>query len=214
MRILCINTAFANSDVAIKFDETVDSIVLPSSAKQAENILCAVDELVSKNNINVQQFDAMSCVVGPGSFTGVRIGVGLIKGMKLANPKIKLVSICSLDFMAYIWSKKQPTGEYWCVLNALSGNIFACKYDKQGNRLTQPKMMFGEELADIKGQVVGLVDENIELATDNIKLDALSLLDFSEHKYDSNDFVSESEFLPIYLRKSQAESQLEQKNGN
>lgn len=214
MKILCINTAFANSDVAIKHNQIIDTLVLPSSAKQAENILCAVDELVCKNNINIQQFDAMSCVVGPGSFTGVRIGVGLIKGMKLANPQIKLISICSLDLMAFIWTKNNPSGDFWCVLNALSGNIFACKYNKCGDRLSQPKMMFGEELSEIKGQVVGLADENIELSTDNIKLDALSLLEFSEFKYNQNAFVSESEFLPIYLRKSQAESQLEQKNGN
>lgn len=214
MKILCINTAFANSDVAIKYNQIVDTIALPSSAKQAENILCAVDELVSKNNLSIQQFDTMSCVVGPGSFIGVRIGVGLIKGMKLANPKLKLISICSLDLMAYIWLKNNPSEEFWCVLNALSGNIFACKYNKNGDRLSEPKMMFGEDILKINGQVVGLDGENIELSTNYIKLDAISLLEYSEHKYNKNAFVSESEFLPIYLRKSQAESQLEQKNGN
>lgn len=214
MRILCINTAFANSDVAIKCDEITDTIALPSSAKQSENILCAVDELLTKNNLNIQQFDAMSCVVGPGSFTGVRIGVGLVKGMKLAKPQTKLISICSLDLMAHIWLKNNPQNDYWCVLNALSGNIFACKYDKQGNRLITPKMMFGDELLQIKGQVVGTQEECIELATDKITLDATSLLDYSVCKYNNGEFCEENEFLPIYLRKSQAECQLEQKNGN
>ena len=214
MRILCVNTAFANSDVAINYEEITDTIALPSSAKQAENILCAVDELLTKNNLNIQQFDAMSCVVGPGSFTGVRIGVGLIKGMKLAKPQTKLIAICSLDLMAHVWTKTKPSTDYWCVLNALSGNIFACKYDKNGKRLCEPKMMFGDELLQINGQVVGTEEENIELATNKIKLDAVCLLDYSICKYNNGEFCEENEFLPIYLRKSQAECQLEQKNGN
>ena len=211
MRILCINTAFANSDVAICFDNITDYVTLPSSAKQSENILVAVDDILSKHNICVKDFDCVSCVVGPGSFTGVRIGVALLKGMKLAKPELNLIKICSLDLMAYGFNKQS---DFWCVQNALSGNIFACKYDSEGNRLTEPEMLYGEKLEKITGEVLGLCGENMEIAKHNITLDAKLLLEYSISLAKQQKFCSESEFLPIYLRKSQAECQLEEKNGN
>ena len=212
MRILAINTAFANSDVAIQLDDRVDYSTLPSSAKQSENILSAIDDLLVKNNATIQDFDVMSCVVGPGSFTGVRIGVALIKGMHIAKD-FNIVSICSLDLMAHV-AKASANNDFWCIINALSGNIFACKYDKDGKRVTQPEMFFGEGLENISGKVVGLCGENMEIAQQNISLDASLLLEYSIFLANQNEFCNENEFLPIYLRKSQAESQLEQKNGN
>ena len=213
MRLLAINIAFSNSDVAICFDETKNYKTLPSSAKQSENILCAVDELLVQNSIKIQDIDIMACVVGPGSFTGIRIGVALVKGMYKAKKSIKLISICSLDLMANM-AKTQTNEDFWCVINALSGNLFACKYSKDGERITQPKMIFGDDIEQIKGVVFGLNNENLDIVTKSLKFDAQCLLDYAMILAEQEKFVPENEFLPIYLRKSQAESQLDENNGN
>ena len=210
MKLLSINTAFSNSDVALFNENKISTLTLPSSAKQSENILVAIDELLTKNSVDIKDIDTMACVVGPGSFTGVRIGIGLIKGIKMAKKDLKLISICSLDYMAYI-SKPQACDDFWCVLNALSGYVFACKYNKEGQRLLEPKMFMGEDIEKISGKVFGLYDENMEIATDKIKFDANSLLDYSKYLDDKNIYCEENNFLPIYLRKSQAEAQLDDK---
>lgn len=210
MNILALNTAFSNSDVAVLYDNKKDYVSLDSNAKQSENILVCVDNLLKKQNADIQNIDVMSVVVGPGSFTGIRIGVGLVKGMSVAKPSLKLVGICSLDLMAY--SFENPKSDFWCVLNALSGNLFACKYSSQRKRLCEPKMLDSKEIGELSGTVVGLKQENLEVCTHFVEFNPQTLLEYTLSECLENNFVSENNLLPIYLRKSQAEVSLD--NGN
>ena len=202
-----MNTAFTNSDVAVVYNNKKDYVSLNSLAKHSENILVCVDELLKKNNATIQDIDVMSCVVGPGSFTGVRIGVGLIKGMYVAKPSVKLVSVCSLDLLAY--SNKDAKQDFWCVLDALSGNIFVCKYNKDAKRLSEPTMLTGDNINELDGEIVGLRQENLDLCNKFVEFSPQTLLDYTLQKVNNNEFVEENNFLPIYLRKSQAEVSLE-----
>ncbi len=212
MKILALNTAFANSDVGFCDGEKKDYISHSSSARHSENILVCVDELLKKNNEKIQNIDVISVVVGPGSFTGIRIGVGIVKGMYIANNKLKLISICSLDLMAYTYAKQNVNQDFWCVLDALSGNIFVCKYNKLGERLSQPQMLTGEMQDSLNGIVVGLICERMNICNQFISFSAQELLDYTIQKCQNNEFVSEKNLLPIYLRKSQAEIGLENAN--
>lgn len=211
MRILALNTAFSNSDVALLFDGKQDFASLNSSAKHSENILVCTDDLLKKNNVKIQDIETISVVIGPGSFTGIRIGVGLVKGMYVAKPTLKLVSICSLDLMSYIYSKNSDQKEYWCALDALSGNIYVCKYSN-GKRVTKPQMLTGESLSELSGIIVGLEDENLNFCTSFVKFTPKALLDYTAQKCNNNEYVQENELLPMYLRKSQAEVGLENAN--
>ena len=209
MNILAINTSFSNSDVALLYNGKKDYICVDSCAKQSENILVCVDKLLQKQNALIKDIDVACCVVGPGSFTGIRIGVGLIKGMAVAKPSLKLVSILSLDLLAFL--NKDAQGDFWCVLDGLSGNIFVCKYDKYGKRLIEPKML-SMDFEEVSGEVVGLKQENLGLCTKFVEFSPQELLELSLQKVERGEFVLESDFLPVYLRKSQAEMGLE--NGN
>lgn len=211
MNILALNTAFVNSDVAILYNNQKFTSSLNSSAKHSENILMCIDNLLKSNNADIQNINVMSAVVGPGSFTGIRIGVGLVKGMHLFNPNIKLVAISSLDLMAYIFAKNQNK-DFWCVINALSGNIFVCQYNSFGQRITEPEMLTPDNINKVCGTIVGLKIENLSMCNHFIDFDALSLLDYTIQLCNQNQFVEESKFLPIYLRKSQAEVGLENAN--
>ena len=212
MRVLALNTAFSNSDVALFYDEKIDYISLESSAKQSENVLVCTNDLLTRNKVKIQDIDTMAVVVGPGSFTGIRIGVGLVKGMYTANKNIKLVSICSLDLMAHIFNKTNSNNEFWCVLDALSGNIFVCKYNKKGERLTEPQMLTGENINELCGIVVGLNSDNLDICTEQIEFSPQTLMSYALQKIKNNDFTEENKLLPIYLRKSQAEIGLENAN--
>ncbi|MBO5884801.1 MAG: tRNA (adenosine(37)-N6)-threonylcarbamoyltransferase complex dimerization subunit type 1 TsaB [Clostridia bacterium] len=210
MNILALNTAFSNSDVALLIDDKKDYISLDSSAKQSENILVCTHKLLEQNNAKVQDIQVMSVVVGPGSFTGIRIGVGLVKGMHLAKKDIKLISVCSLDLMAYIYAKQQPNSNYCCVIDALSGNLFVCEY-KNGQRVSEPTMLTDtEEL--IGKTVVGLKNEYLDFCTVKVEFSPEMLLEYTIEQCNKGNFVEESNLLPIYLRKSQAEIGLENEN--
>lgn len=210
MNILTLNTAFSNSDVALQLNGVIDKISLDSSAKQSENILVCVDKILENNNAKIQDIDVLGVVVGPGSFTGIRIGVGLVKGMYMAKKSIKLVSICSLDLMAYEFSKINNKENYYCVLDALSGNIFACEYNN-GKRIGEPTMVCDMDMFNNK-IVVGLENENFEFCSNKVKFTPDLLLDYTIQQVNVKNFVEENNLFPIYLRKSQAEVGLENEN--
>ena len=132
----------------------------------------------------------------------------MAKGMHMANKNLKLIPICSLDYMANI-AKNNANGEFWCVLNALSGNLFACKYTQDGKRINEPKMLLPDEIQTLEGDIVGLAGESIELCARNVEFSSQNLLKYATKLYNENAFSNECDFLPIYLRKSQAEVMLD-----
>ena len=72
--------------------------------------------------------------------------------------------------------------------------------------------MLAQDSDEIDGEVVGLKQESIGLCNKFIEFSAELLLEFAIQKIENNEFVDENNFLPVYLRKSQAEIGLE--NGN
>ncbi len=213
MKLLCISTAFSSTDIALIVDGKCTFQSVKSNAKQSENALLAIDEVLKVGNIDITEIDCVSVVVGPGSFTGIRIGLGLVKGMSIAKPSLKLIGICSLDLMAHIFAtSNNPKSDFWCTINALSGNIFACHYDSKGERLTEPTMLTGEQLTILSGIVVGLKDENLDICNIFVEFSPQSLLSLSEKYYNDGKFISENQLLPIYLRKSQAEQNADKKD--
>ena len=185
---------------------------MDSSLKQSENILGLIDECLKQAKISVNELNAIACVIGPGSFTGIRIGAGLAKGICFAKQEIKRIPINSLDLVAYSFSKTNPNKEFWVCLNALSGNIFACKYSACGNKLVDYTLISGEALNQIGGLVVGILDENLEICNNKIELNSQDLLEYATNLYSTQ--KENLDFVPLYLRKSQAEAELDKKDAN
>ena len=154
MNILALNTSFSESYVAVKTNTKTVLKNMNSSLKQSENILGLIDDALGESNIKVNELDAISTVIGPGSFTGIRIGASLAKGICTAHKHIKRIEINSLDLLAYTFSKTNPENDYWVVLNALSGNLFTCKYNKESNSIIEHKLITDKELNLQKGEIV------------------------------------------------------------
>ena len=68
--------------------------------------------------------DLFACVVGPGSFTGIRIGIATVKGLCLACAKPAL-AVTSFDTLAYA----DRSGKKLCLIDAGHNNFYACGYD-------------------------------------------------------------------------------------
>lgn len=211
MNLLCLNTAFSNTYVAVNNGDVEIFKSMDSSLKQSENILGAIDECLTKANATLDNIDAISCVIGPGSFTGIRIGASISKGFCFVKNNIKKVQINSLDLLAYTFAKNnKQINEFWVVLNALSGNLFACKYDQFGKKLLEPCLVFGEQLEMIDGVVVGLEEESLSLCNQFVQFSCQDLLTYTQNCVKNREY--HSDFEPLYLRKSQAEAELEKKN--
>ena len=205
--MIAISTAFKNAQLCYKINDYEEYIEIDSNCKHSENVLKTLNELLEKNSLNINSSDCIATIVGPGSFTGIRIGIAIAKALSCVNKDLKLISLSSLDYIAYSYLRDNKVeNDFYVLLNALSGLFFVCKYDKNGNKLDEEKMIDKEELDAIKENIVGISEEN--LVGINITLNAQYLLDFALEKYNKKEFVSEKNLVPVYIRKSQAEDNL------
>ena len=109
--------------------------------KHSTLLMPTVDELLQKAGAKISDFDCFACVVGAGSFTGIRIGIATMKGFALATGK-PTVAITSFDLAAYIVKEDK----FAVVLDALHGSYYACAYEK-GECVLPPSYLTDEELA-------------------------------------------------------------------
>ena len=101
MKILGIDTSAKTSSVGIAEDgKVVDEVFVNEGLTHSETIMPMIDKLLKQNNISVDDIDAYAVNNGPGSFTGVRIGVAVVKGMAFKDNK-DCYEVSTLDSIAY-----------------------------------------------------------------------------------------------------------------
>lgn len=207
--MLAINTAFLTANLALESSRGVFTKTLDAKSKHSENVLKNIDDLCKEANIDILDVDTVAVVTGPGSFTGLRIGVAIAKALGCVNKNLKFVSVSSLELMAYIVAKNRLNQgqDFVCVLNALSNFYFVGYFDKNGTKLKSETMVEKEVYDQITVQKFGLTGDLEGLQT--VEISSLDLLEFAKTKHE---FISEKELLPLYLRPSQAESDLLLKN--
>lgn len=118
MNLLALETCFGKFSIALfKNGANIAYFESAEETKQAEQLIPAIEEMLAKNNLAYKDLQAIVVCVGPGSFTGLRIGLAAAKGYELAL-KIKLIGVSSLDAAAI---KKTS---YPVYLNANRGEAY------------------------------------------------------------------------------------------
>lgn len=101
MKIIAFETALRKCSVALGIDgEQVDYAEASALSQQSEELFSLVGQIFARHKITWHDIDAVAVNIGPGSFTGVRIGVAAAKGLKLALPKLLLIGVNSLEILA------------------------------------------------------------------------------------------------------------------
>lgn len=209
--MIAISTAYKEALIGIDIDGKHSFKSMDANCKHSENLLLNIDKMLDEINVSIKDNDTYSVVVGPGSFTGIRIGVSLVKGLIAGSQtKQKIIRLTTFDLMAYSYINQcKPNVEFYCVINALSGLYYVCKFDKNGIKLEEEKVVDTKAFENIKETKVGLLEENI--AEILVRPTAEELLQLSEIKAEHGEFIFDNELLPLYLRKSQAECSIEDK---
>lgn len=217
MKMLAVDTSSAICSVALlDNDNLIDEINLDNGRTHSENLMSIVDEIIKRNNMDVKDIEFISCVVGPGSFTGIRIGVSSIKAIaEVLN--VKLAQVTSLETLA---ANVENAETIVSLIDARNNQVYCGIFDKDYN-------LKEEALADSIDEVIkhiknyqGIVFtgngaelhkelllnniENARFADVNIQL-AKNVGKIGYKKYLENNVENADTIIPIYLRKSQAE---------
>ncbi len=84
MKALALDCAVSRIVVAAKNDDKICSVIYDIGMKQSETIVPAIDYVLSKTELNKNELDYMAITSGPGSFTGLRLGISALKAIELA----------------------------------------------------------------------------------------------------------------------------------
>lgn len=207
--MIAICSALKKALIAVEINGKNALVELDDKIKHSENILPKIDELLQSISCSIKDNDSFAVVIGPGSFTGLRVGVALVKGLCAGQEKI-VFPLSTLSLMAYSYCKQNNPKENSCmVINALSGFFFVCEYDKNGKALGKERLVTKEELDEISATKVSLVED--ALFKNSIAISAQDLLDYAKIMQKQGKGISAKSVVPVYLRKSQAEASLEAK---
>ena len=129
------------------------TVFIPDCAmKHSVSVMPAVEEALKKADMRLEECDFFSAVVGAGSFTGIRIGISVVKGFCLAFGKPAL-PVTSFDVLAY----NALDGEkVLCLVDALHDCYYACGY-QDGKVVYEPAYLTEEEVLALVKEGYALV---------------------------------------------------------
>lgn len=145
MKLLAFETSDAIASVALFNDGMIDSVTLRTSQRHAESVLPAAEELLRKHGFTTSDMDAFAVDVGPGSFTGVRIGVCLANALALANGK-PVIAVDALEALyEAVGEKVRPVA---CIIDARNGNGYAALFSNGAVDIAQHACVISEFVAN------------------------------------------------------------------
>ena len=196
MMLLAIDTTGALATAALFQDgELLCEREADAGKKHAETALPLIDALLEENGVTIEQIDLYAVDIGPGSFTGVRIGASLVNALAFAQGK-KIVPVDSLLTLALsVGAQALPI---CAMIDARNGNAYAALY-QGGKTLIEPRAIeIDAFLMDLPRETVFVGDAVGENKTyPRARFVGIAAL---AHLAEAKEEIE-----PIYLRASQAE---------
>jgi len=212
--ILCLETATTNCSVALCEEGNLIALKEDNSKgySHAEKLHVFIDEILKENNLKIDNLDAIAISKGPGSYTGLRIGVSAAKGLCFAQD-IPLISVPTLTALAKQVNPKE--GEQIIpMLDARRMEVYSAVFDSAFNQIRETKAQvlseesFQEELAKGKVYFIGngvakfreiCEHPNAEFIEDRLP-SAKEMNTIAYDKYKISDIEDVAYFEPYYLK--------------
>lgn len=225
MKILALDTSALTATVAVADENKVyGEMSFTTALNHSQTIMPMVDDLLKKLDFTLNDIDLYACSCGPGSFTGLRIGIGTIKGLGFGSGK-KVAGVCTLEALAH----NIPFSSHIIapIMDARRNQVYNALYKFQDGNLIcikEPRATAVEELAkELGGETVfvgdgvlvyrdklaELMGKKALFAPSNLCLQRASSVAMAA--FDAP-HINPEELSAIYLRKPQAERELEEKN--
>ena len=222
MKILSIDTSSDICSVAISEDNTVlKELHIDDIKTHSEKLMPLIKNIFDDCKLSLDNIDLSACSKGPGSFTGIRIGLATAKAFA-DSKNIKAIGISSLDSLAYNIENKGLTCS---LIDAKNNNVYfglfenynlkseykACSIDEAIEILTNTESgitFIGNGAVLYKEKISEKLPNSIFTTGDTNNSSAIGIGKAAFANYLNNIFPSLS---PLYLRKSQAERMLEEK---
>ena len=225
MRILAVDTATTSCSVAI-VDKTslLSEFTIDREETHSKHLMDMIKAVLRMAGLNFSDLDGFAVTRGPGSFTGLRIGLSTIKGLAVASEK-PVVGVSSLEALA---SQVSYSRDLICpILDARKGEVYFSRYrflnghlkkqtkervappDKAVDDLNEPCLFVGNGALFYKEMILEKMGELASIAPmiqNTIRASTMAYLSMT--KFEKNDTDDIEKIMPYYIRKSDAELNL------
>lgn len=222
MKVLALETATKAGSIAIADEEAfIGEVKLDVSKAHAERVMDYIAWLLKSANVSINEIDAFAVSIGPGSFTGLRIGLSTIKGLAFSKKK-PIVPVSTLDAMA----RRLPFSAYnICpMLDARKDEVYTALYKWENNTcmkiIPETAIEPVEFIKTIKGPTIFMGDGAIkykDIISEILKADAFfpsssfmspsasSVAEIALEKLSAGIETDPISLTPFYIRKAEAE---------
>jgi tRNA threonylcarbamoyladenosine biosynthesis protein TsaB len=230
MRILALDTSTLTGSLALleapedgepALEKVLGECILRIESTHSEKLMPSIERLLGQTGLSIRDVDGIAVALGPGSFTGLRIGVSTVKGLAYAL-KIPVVGVPTLDALAQ--NVRFASVQVCAVLDARKKEVFAALFRGDGTKLekTTPdwvlppeelcRRITGETLflgngGELYGSMIrGLLGGLARFAPPEFSVPrAVHVARLSLPKFRNRDVLDLFSFTPVYIRRSEAE---------
>lgn len=230
MKILSIETSTMLGGVAI-VDEAAGLIAetrLNVKTTHSERLMTAVNNTLVQSEMTMEAIDAFAVAIGPGSFTGLRIGLSTVKGLSYATGK-PVVTVPTLE--AFAWGFQYCAYPVCFMLDARKSEVYAAVYVWDDNSLRtviecvsiKPEVLLeklqgdvlfaGEGVSLYREKIIGIMKDRAFFAgLDKMVPSPVNVAMLGMEKALKGQYAEISGAVPVYIRKSEAEVKWSEKN--
>lgn len=224
MKVLGIDTSSLSTSVAvIEDDKLICEYSINTKKTHSQKLMLMLENMLLISDISINDIDLIAVCEGPGSFTGLRIGMSTAKAIS----NVRNIPIVVVDALTIIAQNIELTDKKICaILDAQRTQVYCKKFEYKENKLTQISEIEVVEIEDL----IDTLDENyiltgeasykyldklknINLATPKNRINSASSLCFTAfNKFKENIDIKNSQTANLnYVRKSQAEMEYDEK---
>lgn len=219
--ILALDSSTDACSVALYTNGLVTSSFELAAKSHTQRLLPMVDELLSGQGIGLADLDAIAFGRGPGSFTGLRICMGIVQGLAF-GANLPVIPVSTLEAMALGYYRANPacTQPVMVALDARMNEIYCCAYqqaDVRGDRpsvlgdeaVISPEILVGQELPLARGAFAAVgpgwhYSVLQQLAPSTLALDvhpsAEDMVLIAAHLWGEGQTLNVLDAEPVYLR--------------
>ncbi len=226
MKILAIETSTMLGGVAIMDDSKglIAEVRLNVKSTHSERLMTEIENLLRQSLLNITEIDVFAVSIGPGSFTGLRIGLSTVKGLSFATGK-PVVSVPTLE--AFAWNFPLCRHPICLLLDARKQEVYAGVFKWNDHKLTKilPEtaisiknlleneiflnkivVFSGEGCSLYKEEILNRMGQNAVFASPEKMVPLPSNVAYlGLRKALKNEFANPISLVPFYIRKSEAE---------
>jgi len=231
MKILAIETSSKICGSCLcEDDKIIDKLEIDNGLTHSQNLMPLIKDLLDKNNLKISDLDAFVCDIGPGSFTGIRIGVATAMAFVDCSNNAKYTGVSSLEALAY---NIKEDGFIASIIDCKNDNCYYALYELKNGKYTEILSPTAASIFEMFEQLKNTTNKTITFVGDGVNAyQSEILLNIENAIYASKSLNiintenlafagfnklssgSELSLTPLYLKKPQAQRQLEEKLSN